>query len=113
MAGAELRTEITAKELKKRLDAGEKVVLLDIREPHELAICTLANTTAHIPMGDLMERLSELEKFRNQDIVVYCRSGNRSDSCAEFLRDQGFSGLNLIGGIIAWSDDIDSSIQKY
>jgi sulfur-carrier protein adenylyltransferase/sulfurtransferase len=106
------RTEITPKELKKRLDAGEKVVLLDIREPHELAICTLANT-AHIPMGDLMERLSELEKYRSQDIVVYCRSGNRSDSCAEFLRDQGFSGLNLTGGILAWSDQIDSSIRKY
>ncbi|CAN5705221.1 hypothetical protein BH10CYA1_BH10CYA1_05880 [soil metagenome] len=113
MAAADSKTEITVKELKKRLDAGEKVVLLDIREPHELAICTLADTTAHIPMGDLMERLSELEKFRNQDIVVYCRSGNRSDSCAEFLRDQGFVGLNLTGGIIAWSNDIDSSIQKY
>jgi len=113
MTGLDERTEITPTELKKRLDAGEKIVLLDIREPHELAICTLANTTAHIPMGELMERLSELEKFRNQDIVVYCRSGNRSDSCAEFLRDQGFAGLNLTGGIIRWSDEIDSSIQKY
>lgn len=107
------KTEISVKELKQRLDAGDKIVLLDIREPHELKICTLENTTAHIPMGDLMDRLDELEPFRSQDIVVYCRSGNRSDSCAEFLRDQGFSGMNLTGGIIAWSDEIDSSIQKY
>jgi adenylyltransferase/sulfurtransferase len=112
MAAQRSRTEITPTELKNRLDAGEKIVLLDIREPHELAICTLVNT-AHIPMGDLMERLSELEKYRSQDIVVYCRSGRRSDSCAEFLRDQGYAGLNLTGGILAWSDEIDSSIQKY
>lgn len=113
MVDSDTKTEITVTELKKRLDAGEKLVLLDIREPHELAICTLDKTTAHIPMGDLMERLDELEPYRNQDIVVYCRSGNRSDSCAEFLRDQGFAGLNLTGGIIAWSNEIDSSVQKY
>ncbi len=106
------RTEITPTELKKRLDDGEKVVLLDIREPHELEICTL-NNTAHIPMGELMDRLAELEAYRSQDIVVYCRSGRRSDSCAEFLRDQGYVGLNLTGGILAWSDQIDSSKQKY
>lgn len=108
-----MRTEITPTELKKRLDAGEKIAILDIREPHELAICVLANT-AHIPMGDLMDRLNELNHLKGQEIVVYCRSGRRSDRCAEFLREQGFpQALNLTGGILAWSDEIDPTIHKY
>lgn len=105
--------EISPQELKARLDSGEKVVILDVREPHELKICSLVNTM-HIPMAELADRLNELEKYKDQDIVVYCRSGGRSGRCVEYMKLQGFNrALNLIGGILEWSDQIDPSINKY
>jgi adenylyltransferase/sulfurtransferase len=108
-----LQDEITVTELKKRQDAGEKLLLLDIREPYELDIAVLANSI-HIPMGDIPDRLEDLKQYEDSDIVVYCRSGRRSAHCVEFLREQGFArSFNLKGGIIAWSDEVDSSVQKY
>lgn len=105
--------DISVSELKKRLDAGDQFVLLDIREPYELDIAVLKNTF-HIPMGDLPERLEDLEPYKDRDIIVYCRSGRRSSHCVEFLRDQGFPrSFNLRGGIIAWSDEVDPTVQKY
>ena len=107
------KTEITPKELKKRLDTGEDIVILDVREPQELKICRL-NNTFHVPMGDLQNRVDELKDYKTKEIVVYCRSGGRSGHCANFLRSQGFINvLNLEGGILAWSDQVDSSCQKY
>jgi sulfur-carrier protein adenylyltransferase/sulfurtransferase len=107
------KTEITPKELKKRLDTGEDIVILDVREPQELKICRL-NNTFHVPMGDLQNRVSELNDHKAKEIVVYCRSGGRSGHCANYLRSQGFTHvLNLEGGILAWSDEIDPTLQKY
>ena len=105
--------EISATELKEKLDKGEEIVLLDIREPHELQIARLDNTV-HIPMGELASRLHDLEKYKNKEIVVYCRTGNRSLNCTEFLINKGFPKTqNLTGGIHAWSDEVDPEVMKY
>jgi adenylyltransferase/sulfurtransferase len=106
-------TEITPKELKKRLDAGQEIAILDVREPHELLICKLEKIV-HIPMGQLPVRVNELDHLKNKQVVVHCRSGGRSARCADFLRTQGFTNvLNLDGGILGWSDEVDPNIQKY
>lgn len=104
--------EISPKELKRRLDAGEKLPLVDVREDHELAICKLPDNI-HIPMNQLPVRMTELEKFKGQDIIVYCRSGGRSGQCVQYLRNAGFNAINLTGGILAWSDDVDPTFTKY
>ncbi len=107
------KLEITPLELKKRLDAGDKLFILDIRENHELGICSL-NNSAQIPMGDLPQRYQELAEQKQEEIVVYCRSGARSDRCAGFLRSQGFEKvMNLTGGILRWADEVDPSLIKY
>jgi adenylyltransferase/sulfurtransferase len=101
---------ITAKELKKRLDNGDDVFVLDVREPHEVQICNIGGTV--IPLGELAARMHELDSAR--EIVVYCRTGVRSSQAVNFLQDAGFERvLNLTGGIHAWSDDIDPSMPKY
>lgn len=105
--------EISVKELKKRLDNGEQPYILDIREAQELEIAKL-NNSGHIPMSELGKRFEELNYVKNREIVVYCRSGARSANCVRFLRNQGFDqAINLTGGILAWSDEIDPSTPKY
>ena len=105
--------EITPVDLKSRLDKGDQIILLDVREPHELEICSLPNPV-HIPLGQLPGRLPELEAHKAEEIVVYCRSGGRSERAAMFMTDNGFNKvLNLKGGILAWSDQVDPSIEKY
>lgn len=105
--------EITPKQLKERMDAGNKPFLLDIREARELAICALPYDS-HIPMNQLPERFQELADQKDRDLVVYCRSGGRSAGCADFLRAQGFkSVINLVGGTLAWADEVDPSMAKY
>jgi adenylyltransferase/sulfurtransferase len=102
--------EMTVKELKRRLDAGEKIVVLDVREPLEYQIANIGGVL--IPLGELPARMHELEP--SQEIVVHCRSGNRSARAVEFLLDAGFDKVsNLKGGIRAWADEIDSSVAKY
>jgi molybdopterin/thiamine biosynthesis adenylyltransferase/rhodanese-related sulfurtransferase len=101
---------IGPKELKRRLDAGEDVLVLDVREPHEHQFCNIGGTL--IPLGELSARVHELDSSR--DIVVYCRTGARSAHAVGFLRDAGFEKVwNLAGGIHAWSDQVDSTIPKY
>ncbi len=105
--------QISPKELKQRLDTGKSIVILDVREPHELEICQLANTV-HIPLGALKDRLGELESYKDQEIVVYCRSGGRSQRAASFLMSSGFKSVfNLSGGILAWADDVDGTVVRY
>lgn len=105
--------EIDPLELKKRLDTGESIAILDVREPRELEIASL-NRIVHIPMGELPQRLSELEQYKDRELVVYCRSGGRSARCIEFLQAQGFNNLlNLKGGILAWADLIEPTMQRY
>lgn len=105
--------EITAVELKERLDRGDSLELVDVREPHEWEIGNLSSNGAKlIPLNDLPNRVDEIA--RSGEVVVYCRSGARSARAANFLRDQGFENvLNLDGGILAWSEDVDPSIPKY
>jgi len=105
--------EMTPKQLKERIDQGAAPFILDIREAHEIDICAL-NYGSHIPMNQLPDRYQELNDYKEKDLVVYCRSGGRSANCAEFLRAKGFkSVLNLTGGILAWSDQVDPTMPKY
>jgi len=102
--------EMTPRELKARLDRGEDLFVLDVREPHEYQICNLGGHL--IPLGDLSRRVSELDSSR--EIVAHCRSGKRSAEAVEFLLQAGFRKIwNLKGGILAWSDEVDPSVPKY
>jgi adenylyltransferase/sulfurtransferase len=102
--------EIAPKELKARLDRGDDLYILDVREPHEYQIC---NLNGHlIPLGELPRRVHELDSSR--EIVAHCRSGKRSAEAVDFLRKAGFrKTLNLKGGILAWSDEVDPTVPKY
>jgi molybdopterin/thiamine biosynthesis adenylyltransferase/rhodanese-related sulfurtransferase len=102
--------EISPRELKARLDRGDDLFVLDVREPHEYQICNLGGHL--IPLGELSRRVNELDSSR--EIVAHCRSGKRSAEAVEFLRSAGFRKvLNLKGGILAWSDEVDASVPKY
>ncbi|MGB9336415.1 MAG: molybdopterin-synthase adenylyltransferase MoeB, partial [Candidatus Acidiferrales bacterium] len=102
--------EMTPRELKARLDGGDDIFVLDVREPHEYQICNIGGHL--IPLGDLPQRVNELDSSR--EIVAHCRSGKRSADAAEFLRKAGFKKLwNLRGGILGWSDEVDPSVPKY
>jgi adenylyltransferase/sulfurtransferase len=103
--------EITVTDLKAKLDAGDNVFVLDVREPHEYDIARLEGTTL-IPLGQLPSRVNELNTA--DDIVVHCKSGMRSAKAVGFLQKAGFQKVkNLKGGILAWSDQIDPSVPKY
>jgi adenylyltransferase/sulfurtransferase len=103
--------EITPLHLKARLDRGDDLVLLDVREPHEEQICVIRGSTL-IPLGDVPRRLDEID--RGRDLVVYCRSGVRSGRAVQFLRRQGFDrAVNLTGGILRWIDEVDPTQPKY
>ncbi len=102
--------EIQVEELKRRLDAGEDVFVLDVREPHEYQICNIGGHL--IPLGDLPKRVHELDSSR--EIVAHCRSGTRSAKAVNFLRQAGFRKVrNLSGGILAWADRVDPKMPKY
>jgi len=102
--------EIQVEELKRRLDAGGDVFVLDVREPHEYQICNIGGYL--IPLGDLPKRVHELDSSR--EIVAHCRSGVRSAKAVDFLRQAGFRKVhNLAGGILAWADRVDPKMPKY
>ena len=105
--------EITPTELKARLDRGDPLTIVDVREPHEWEIGNLAPHGAKlIPLGDLPQRFAEIDPA--DEVVLQCRSGARSARALEFLREQGYGRLhNLAGGILRWSDEVDPSIRKY
>jgi adenylyltransferase/sulfurtransferase len=107
------KQEITPTELKGRLDAGERLVIVDVREPHEWAIGTIsAPDVRFIPLGDLGSRMHELDTA--DEIIMQCRSGVRSAKGLAVLQGAGFRKLkNLTGGILAWSDEVDPSMAKY
>jgi len=110
-APAEVTTsEMQVEELKQRIDRGDDLFILDVREPHEYQICNLGGHL--IPLGDLPRRVSELDT--SKEIVAHCRSGVRSAKAVNFLRQAGFKKVhNLAGGILAWADRIDPSMPKY
>jgi adenylyltransferase/sulfurtransferase len=102
--------EITPRELKARLDRGDNLLVLDVREPHEYQIAQIGGYL--IPLGDLPRRVNELDTSR--EIVAHCRSGKRSADAVAFLRQAGFKKIwNLKGGILAWSDEVDPRVPKY
>jgi adenylyltransferase/sulfurtransferase len=102
--------EIQVEELKRRLDAGDDIFVLDVREPHEYQICNIGGHL--IPLGDLPKRVNELDTSR--EIVAHCRSGVRSAKAVNFLQQAGFKKVtNLAGGILAWADRVDPKMPKY
>ena len=103
--------EIEPIDLKKRLDQGEELFILDVREPEEVAIASLQGAK-HIPMGDIPSRLTELDPDR--EIIVVCHHGVRSAQVAMYLGRMGFEHvINLAGGIDAWSLDADPATPRY
>jgi adenylyltransferase/sulfurtransferase len=103
--------ETTVTELKQRLDRGEDLFILDVRNPAEYEICRIPGSTL-IPLPTLPQRFGELD--REREIVVHCKSGMRSQKAIQFLRTQGFRNLkNLKGGILAWADQVDPTVPKY
>jgi adenylyltransferase/sulfurtransferase len=98
-------------ELRHRLDAGDELFLLDVRESFEYDIARIEGSQL-IPLGDLNQRMGELAK--SKEIVVLCKSGARSATAVDILRRSGFAkAFNLEGGIDAWADQIDPTMQKY
>ena len=103
---------ITATELKQRLDAGEDIQIVDVREANEVAIGRIPNSI-HIPLAQVLDRMSEIDPTR--ETVVHCKMGGRSARAIEALERSGYTGnlSNLTGGIIAWSNEVDPSVPKY
>jgi adenylyltransferase/sulfurtransferase len=102
--------DMTPEELKRRLDAGDDLFVLDVREPHEYQICNLGGHL--VPLNDLPKRVGEIDP--NREIVVHCKMGGRSAKAVDFLRQAGFSRVhNLAGGINAWAERVDRKMPKY
>jgi len=111
--GEEALTEddVTPEQLKQMLDEAPDLFVLDVREPHEIAICRIEGSW-EIPLGQLPRRFAEVPKDR--DVVVHCKLGGRSAQAVEFLKSHGYSRIkNLAGGILRWIDDVDASLNKY
>lgn len=104
--------EISATELKQKLDRGEDIQLIDVREADEVAVARIPNAV-HIPLGQVVSRMSEIDP--NRETVVHCKGGVRSARAIDALKRSGFSGnlTNLRGGITAWSNEVDPSVPRY
>ncbi|MGD0098118.1 MAG: rhodanese-like domain-containing protein [Terracidiphilus sp.] len=102
--------QITVKELKRRIDTGEDVYILDVREPWEQKIAQIGGKL--IPQNEVPQRLAEID--REREVIVHCHHGVRSQRVAEILQQAGFPRVaNLAGGIGAWSEEIDPKVAKY
>ena len=104
--------EMTATELKQRLDNGDDIQLIDVREDVEVAIGRIPNSV-HIPLAQVLTRMNEIDP--NRETVVHCKMGGRSARAIDALQRSGFNGrlINLKGGIIGWSNEVDPSVPKY
>lgn len=104
--------EITATELKKRLDKGDDIQLIDVRQPDEYAFAKIEGAKL-IPLGDIVRRINDIDPTR--ETVIHCKAGGRSAKAIEILKNAGFTGelKNLRGGITAWSDEVDPKVPKY
>lgn len=107
--------EITVQELKQKIDSGESVFLLDVREPYETFQSDIEyDNKVLIPVGSLQQRVNEIEDKKNSEIICFCRSGSRSANACKFLEQQGFTNVkNLKGGINQWAKDIDPGLPVY
>ena len=105
--------EIAPGELAERLDDGASITLVDVREAYERDIADLPDHgQLHIPIAELPARFSEVPK--DEDVVLYCRSGSRSGWAVEFLRGQGWENvLNLSGGVLGWREEVDPTLEEY
>lgn len=102
-------TDITVQELKQRLDAGEQINLIDVREQSEYDVSNLNGIL--MPMSNINSQLEDYMAYQFEEVVIHCRSGARSGRVVEALRQIGFvNARNLIGGIKAWADEIDPSM---
>lgn len=105
--------EITVEDLKARIDRNADFFLLDVREPYEYEIARIPGSTL-IPLSQLPDRYTELEKFKGAEVLVHCRTGRRSAQAVDFLRERGFkAAANVAGGIQAWSERIDPGVPRY
>ena len=104
--------EITASELKAAMDAGADIQLIDVRQPDEYAFAKIDGAKL-IPLGEIIARMDELDPTR--ETVIHCKMGGRSARAIEALERSGFTGSmkNLVGGITAWSNEVDPSVPKY
>ena len=104
--------QITATELKKRMDAGDDIQLIDVRQPDEYDFAKIEGAKL-IPLGEIVNRMDEIDSSR--ETVVHCKAGGRSAQAIQKLQQAGFTGdlKNLAGGITAWSNEVDPKIPKY
>ena len=104
--------EISSTELKQRLDNGDDIQIIDVREAHEVAIASIPNAI-HIPLAQVLSRMDEIDPHR--ETVVHCKMGGRSARAIDALQRSGFTGklINLRGGIIGWSNEVDPTVAKY
>ena len=104
--------EITATELKQKIDAGEDIQLIDVRQPDEYDFARIEGAKL-IPLGEIIQRMDELDD--SKEIVIHCKMGGRSAQAINALTRAGFKGKmsNLKGGITAWSNEVDPKIPKY
>lgn len=104
--------QITATELKKRMDAGDDIQLIDVRQPDEHNFAKIEGAKL-IPLGEVVKRMDEIDSKR--ETVIHCKAGGRSAQAIEMLKRAGFEGdlKNLSGGITAWSNEVDPKIPKY
>jgi adenylyltransferase/sulfurtransferase len=104
--------EMTPTELKQRIDKGDDIQIIDVREDYEVAISRIPNSI-HIPLGQVLNRMNEIDPKR--ETVMHCKMGGRSARAIEALKRLGFEGklINLKDGIIGWSNEVDPSVPKY
>lgn len=100
-------TTISPEEVKERLDKGEKLNLVDVRQPEETAEYNIGGIA--LPLGNIQNmQIEDIENLKNEEVIVYCRSGNRSGIAAMILDHAGFSNTkNLTGGMLAWRQKFD------
>lgn len=104
--------DITVREVKERMDAGEKLDIIDVREPHEWDMAHI--TDQNWPMATVPARVAELQEFKDKELIINCRSGGRSGQITMYLRSQGFSKVrNLLGGMLAWKAEIDPEFNVH
>jgi rhodanese-related sulfurtransferase len=104
--------EITVSELKAAMDSGADIQLIDVRQPDEYAFAKIDGAKL-IPLGDIIRRMGEIDQAR--ETVIHCKMGGRSARAIQALQQAGFSGSlkNLVGGITAWSNEVDPHVPKY
>lgn len=106
-------TEISASDVKAKIDAGEKFLLLDVREQDEYDTTHIDAATL-LPMSQIAERVGEIQKWKDEPIVVHCHKGVRSMRVAGWLAAEGFQNVrSMAGGIEAWSREVDPNVPEY